>query len=97
MAARQIVLTLFHTERCGLCENAKEALFRVQKTVPFALKEISLNKPECPKELAERYVFDVPVVHMNDKFLLQHRVDEQRLKQTLQDYLRTGKQPDPLA
>ncbi|KAH8550680.1 thioredoxin-like protein [Umbelopsis sp. PMI_123] len=95
MAARQIVLTLFHTERCGLCDNAKEALLRVQKTVPFTLKELNLNKPECPRELAERYVFDTPVVHMNNKFLLQHRVDEQRLKQALEEFRQTGKAPKP--
>jgi hypothetical protein len=63
--------------------------------VPFTLKELNLNKPECPSDLAERYVFDTPVVHLNDKFLLQHRVDEQRLKQVLEEFQRTGQQPKP--
>jgi hypothetical protein len=63
--------------------------------VPFTLKELNLNKPECPSDLAERYVFDTPVVHLNDKFLLQHRVDEQRLKQVLEEFQQTGQQPKP--
>jgi hypothetical protein len=40
-------------------------------------------------------VFDTPVVHLNDKFLLQHRVDELKLKQVLEDYQKTGKEPTP--
>jgi pyruvate/2-oxoacid:ferredoxin oxidoreductase alpha subunit len=40
-------------------------------------------------------VFDTPVVHLNDKFLLQHRVDEQKLKQVLEDFQKTGKEPKP--
>lgn len=36
-------------------------------------------------------MFDIPVVHLNDQFLTQHRVDEQKLLAALKKFDETGK------
>lgn len=36
-------------------------------------------------------MFDVPVLHLNDKFLMQHRVPEESLLEAIKLYEATGK------
>ncbi|KAL1935888.1 hypothetical protein VTP01DRAFT_22 [Rhizomucor pusillus] len=91
MATRRITLTLFSSSTCSLCTTAKEAITRVQKQHPFQLSVLDIHKDdECPKEFAEKYMFDIPVVHLNDKFLTQHRVPEDKLLAALKKYEVTG-------
>ncbi|KAG0178669.1 hypothetical protein DFQ28_003882 [Apophysomyces sp. BC1034] len=91
MAARAIKLTLFSSSTCSLCTTAKEAILKVQKQTPFSLSVLDIHKEECPKEFADKYMFDIPVVHLNDQFLMQHRVPEDKLLESLKAYEKTGK------
>jgi glutaredoxin len=67
---------------CGLCDEAKAALLRVQKRVPFELTEVDI---QARPELYERYRYDIPVIWVNGRMVCRHRVDEKafeaRLKQ----------------
>ncbi|KAJ1994447.1 hypothetical protein GGI25_001501 [Coemansia spiralis] len=72
--AKRLVLTMFTHSRCQLCVHAKEALEQVQQQVPFDISEIDVRKPGNEKWF-EEYKYDVPVIHVNDEFLLWHRVD----------------------
>ncbi|KAJ8658458.1 hypothetical protein O0I10_005811 [Lichtheimia ornata] len=90
MASRAITLTLFSSSTCSLCTTAKDAILKVQKHYPFQLSVVDIHKPECPKEFADKYIFDIPVVHLNDQFLTQHRVKEDKLLEALKKYEATG-------
>ncbi|RKP09997.1 hypothetical protein THASP1DRAFT_28223 [Thamnocephalis sphaerospora] len=85
---RQLLqLTLYTSRTCSLCSDAKASLERVQQQVPFALKEVDIYAKG--NEEHQIYMFDIPasmldaVVHLNGKHLLQHRVDEASLVDTL--------------
>ncbi|KAI8068566.1 hypothetical protein BC940DRAFT_298494 [Gongronella butleri] len=87
--SRPIVLTLFSSKTCSLCNTAKATLLKAQKESVFDLKVVDIHSNECPKE-AEKYIFDIPVVHLNDKFLVQHRVHYEELLNALATYSKTG-------
>ncbi|KAI9020065.1 hypothetical protein CLU79DRAFT_836420 [Phycomyces nitens] len=91
MASRAIKLTLYSSSTCSLCTTARDNILRVQKKTPFALSVLDIHKPECPKEMADKYIFDVPVVHMNDQFLMQHYVPEETLLEAIKKFETTGK------
>ncbi|KAJ2354829.1 hypothetical protein IWW50_006050 [Coemansia erecta] len=73
-AASRLMLTMFTHNRCQLCVDAKEALEHVRRQVPFDVTEVDIKKPGNEKWFDE-YKFDVPVIHVNDEFLLWHRVN----------------------
>ncbi|KAG0018475.1 hypothetical protein BGZ82_000424 [Podila clonocystis] len=70
-------LTLFTKTNCGLCITAKEALSRVQAKVPFDLDQIDIYAPG--QESAQKYMFDVPVIELNGRVAMMHRIDEPQL------------------
>ncbi|KAJ2191828.1 hypothetical protein IW145_006669 [Coemansia sp. RSA 521] len=72
--ASRLMLTMFTHNRCQLCVDAKEALHHVRKQVPFEITEVDIKKPGNEKWFDE-YKYDVPVIHVNDEFLLWHRVN----------------------
>ncbi|KAI9254576.1 thioredoxin-like protein [Phascolomyces articulosus] len=90
MASRLKTLTLFSSSTCSLCTTAKESILKVQKQQPFKLVVLDIHKEECPKEFSDKYMFDIPVVHLNDQFLTQHRVQEDKLSEALKKYDQTG-------
>ncbi|OZJ02906.1 hypothetical protein BZG36_04938, partial [Bifiguratus adelaidae] len=82
-----VALSLFSSPTCSLCATAKQSIERVQQrvAVPTTLKVIHINTQECPPDLSQKYMFDIPVVHLNDEFLCMHRVDEAWLEQKLKE------------
>ncbi|ORZ04261.1 thioredoxin-like protein [Absidia repens] len=90
-ASKNIVLTLFSSRTCSLCSTAKDSILKAQQKVPFQLNVLDIHEKECPKDLADRYMFDIPVVHLNNEFLVQHRVPQDKLVEALQKYQVTGK------
>ncbi|KAF9434493.1 hypothetical protein BGZ76_007914 [Entomortierella beljakovae] len=75
-------LTMFTKANCGLCTTAKEALVRVQAKVPFQFDQIDIYAPG--QEASQKYMFDVPVVELNGKVAMMHRIDEPKLVDILQ-------------
>ena len=51
---------------------------------------MDIHKEECPKEYADKYMFDIPVVHLNNQFLTMHRVAEDKLSDALRKFDATG-------
>ncbi|KAI8056956.1 hypothetical protein BDF22DRAFT_740467 [Syncephalis plumigaleata] len=51
-------LTLYTSRTCQLCVEAKEALARVQKKVPFELEEVDIYAKG--NEEHQVYMFDIP-------------------------------------
>ncbi|TPX54699.1 hypothetical protein PhCBS80983_g05827 [Powellomyces hirtus] len=78
------IFTLFSRQYCGLCEDVKETLLRVQQRTPFTLKEIDIDDPQ-QKQWLRKYMYEVPVVHRDDVLVGKHRVTEQQVEQWLKD------------
>lgn len=71
----QRMVTLYTRPNCGLCVEAKNVLRdswekSVQK---FDYSEVDITLPEN-KQWYDLYAFDVPVVHVDDKQQLMHRI-----------------------
>ncbi len=71
-------VTLYTRERCHLCDVAKEALERARLALPFELCIVDLDH-EAPAEKRAAYDWDVPVVELDGRKIMKHRVDETRL------------------
>ncbi len=76
------LVTLYTKPGCHLCDDAKDALLRVQKMSPFELEAVNIQ--DDPALLAE-YGEQIPVVHLNGTFLFEYAVDEARLKTLLKE------------
>ncbi|NXT53304.1 YD286 protein, partial [Pluvianellus socialis] len=74
------VLTLFTKKPCPLCDEAKEVLEPYEKR--FILQEVDITLPEN-SVWYDKYKYDIPVFHLNGKFLMKHRVDIQKFKDEL--------------
>ncbi|XP_010183163.1 PREDICTED: glutaredoxin-like protein C5orf63 homolog [Mesitornis unicolor] len=74
------VLTLFTKKPCPLCDEAKEVL-EPYKT-RFILQEVDITLPEN-SVWYDKYKYDIPVFHLNGKFLMKHQVDIQKFEDQL--------------
>ena len=72
-----ILVELYSGQDCHLCEEAKAVLLKVQKEIPFTLKEIKLVPGD---EYYEEYKELIPVVHINKVLAFKYRVTETMLK-----------------
>ena len=75
-------ITLFTRKSCHLCEVAREALARVDARLPFALVIVDLDEEASPEKRAA-YDWDVPVLELDGRKVMKHRVDEERLLRLL--------------
>jgi glutaredoxin len=78
-------LTLYTSKTCSLCVEAKQALERVRKQIPFTLTEVDIYAKG--NEEHQIYMYDIPVVHLNGKHLVQHRVNEAAVTEALRQAL----------
>ncbi|KAI9202082.1 thioredoxin-like protein [Polychytrium aggregatum] len=76
------VVTLYTRQYCGLCEEALEAIQRVQKKIDFDYVLVDIDKREN-KEWLRVYMYDVPVLHVNGEPFMMHAVDEALLEQEI--------------
>ena len=79
---KPITLTLFTKQYCGLCAEAYQTLLTVQRTTPFQLVTIDIEDP-LHKAWKSKYVYDIPVVHINDQPAMLHHIDPVILKKML--------------
>jgi glutaredoxin len=77
-------VTLYTRERCHLCDEAHEALERVKAAFPFTLVVVDLDR-EAPSDKRAAYDWDVPVVELDGRKIMKHRVDEERLLRRLRE------------
>ncbi|XP_029658193.1 glutaredoxin-like protein C5orf63 homolog [Octopus sinensis] len=73
-------LTMFTKEECSLCAEAKEALIPFMDKVIFNEVDITDAKN---KEFFYKYRFDIPVFHLNGKYLMKHRINKELLDTAL--------------
>jgi glutaredoxin len=70
------VVTLYSRPGCHLCEEAKDAIERLQDQASFDLIEIDI---ETDDGLHARYLERIPVVAVDGEELFQYFVDEAAL------------------
>lgn len=76
------VLTLYTKYPCPLCDEAKEILMKSCLWNRFIWNEVDIRLPENKKWFG-LYRYEIPVFHLNGKFLMKHRVDLQHLECSL--------------
>ncbi|KAL3049706.1 hypothetical protein OYC64_009040 [Pagothenia borchgrevinki] len=84
-------LTLFSKDPCPLCDEAKEQLEPLRHR--FVLQQVDISLPQNAV-WRQRYALDIPVFHLNGRFVMKHRVDLQLLDSLLRDEQGTGGQED---
>ncbi|XP_033984890.1 glutaredoxin-like protein C5orf63 homolog isoform X1 [Trematomus bernacchii] len=84
-------LTLFTKDPCPLCDEAKEQLEPLRHR--FVLQQVDISLPQNAV-WRQRYALDIPVFHLNGRFVMKHRVDLQLLDSLLRDEQGTGGQED---
>ncbi len=75
-------LTFYTRENCGLCDEALEVVERVRQTVPFELVLVDLDR-DAAIEKKTAYDWDIPVIEIDGRKMMKHRVDEARLLRLL--------------
>ncbi|XP_071386707.1 glutaredoxin-like protein C5orf63 homolog isoform X3 [Centroberyx affinis] len=73
-------LTLFTKDPCPLCDEAKEVLEPYEHRYVF--QQVDIKLPEN-KVWYDRYKYDIPVFHLNGRFLMKHRVNTLLLEEQL--------------
>ena len=85
------LVELFSKDDCHLCDEARTVIERVQKLIPFRLREYKL----MPGDLYyEEYKEIFPVVHINKVQAFKYRVSENLLKIKLQQLAAESRDPD---
>jgi glutaredoxin len=76
-------VTFYTRENCHLCDEALESVERVRSTEPFELVVVDLDH-EASADKKTAYDWDIPVIEIDGRKLMKHRVDEARLVRLLQ-------------
>jgi len=83
-------LTLFTGPFCSLCDVAKEELVKVRVQSPFHLQLVDIQDPGQDK-WKRLYQYDIPVLHLEEKMIMKHRVDPARLVERLNEWTKACK------
>ncbi|HLX11268.1 MAG TPA: glutaredoxin family protein [Bacteroidota bacterium] len=76
-----ILIEMYSKEDCHLCEEAEDALRRVQKLRPFELRIVKLHEGD---EDFEKFKERFPVVYIEKEYAFQYRVPEGKLLNMLE-------------
>ncbi|HRI71018.1 MAG TPA: glutaredoxin family protein [Polyangium sp.] len=76
-------VTFYTRENCCLCDVALEIVERVRTRVPFELVIVDLDH-EAAIEKKTAYDWDIPVLEIDGRKMMKHRVDEARLLRLLE-------------
>jgi len=63
---------LFTKQGCTLCVKVKDVLQELRSEVPHSLHQIDITD-DCHSEWYAKYKYDIPVLHLNDRYWLKHR------------------------
>ena len=69
---------LFTKEGCTLCDKVKDVLIEVREEWPHTLIQVDITDDEHSRWYS-KYKYDIPVLHLEDKFWIKHRATSQEL------------------
>jgi glutaredoxin len=76
-------VTFYTRNNCHLCDEALEVVERVRTSEPFELVLVDLDR-DASLEKKTAYDWDIPVIEIDGRKMMKHRVDEARLLRLLQ-------------
>ena len=79
-------VVLYGRKGCCLCDEAREALLRVQRRQPFRLQEIDIERDP---QLLRAYLERIPVITIDGREAFDLKVSETELEQVLGEAPRT--------
>lgn len=82
------LVELYSKDDCSLCDEARAVLQKVQRDLPFALREVKLSPGE---ERYEEYSELFPVIFVNKVFAFKHRINEATVKIRIQQAIKEEK------
>jgi len=71
---------LYSRPRCGLCDEAREAILAVRERVPFAFREVDVSGDDA---LELEYGIRIPVVVVDGDELAEIRLSEWELEEAV--------------
>lgn len=71
---------MYTKDPCPLCDQAMGELERYMHRYHFHKVDITLP---VNKKWYKKYRYDIPVFHLNDTFLMKHRVDHAKIQAEL--------------
>ena len=77
-------IRFFTKSDCKLCDAAMYVIRRVRRDTPFDLEVVNIAADGNERWL-DAYRNDIPVVHLNDREIFRHRVEERALRRILGD------------
>lgn len=92
-AARIPRLRLFSGPNCSLCDVAKAELAQVRKTHDFELETINIQAPG-QESWKKKYVYWIPVVHLEGKEIGKGRWTAQTVTDALEKWRKEEAIPD---
>lgn len=75
-----IIVDLYSSNHCSLCEKAKETLLIIQKEIPFVLKEIKIKETD---QFYSNFKERIPVIFIEGKEVLSGKINEQEIRKYL--------------
>jgi glutaredoxin len=75
---------LFTKKGCTLCDKVKGVLQTVHGVIPHSLESVDITD-EDNIEWFKRYKYDIPVLHVGDKYWIKHRLTEEEAIQGLKE------------
>ena len=75
-----IALTLYSRPGCHLCDQMKDVVKRVARSIPLQLEEIDIS---TSRELEDRYGLEIPVLLVEGKKAAKYRIGEEELRRVL--------------
>jgi len=75
-------ITFFTRPDCHLCDAAMFVVEKVRQTVPFELETVDISA-SGNETWAGQYSQHIPVIHLNGREILRHRIAETELRRLL--------------
>jgi thiol-disulfide isomerase/thioredoxin len=73
---------LFTKEGCTLCDKVKEVLVEMRDEYPHSLEQVDITD-DGNEDWFSKYKYDIPVLHMGDRYWIKHRMDVAEAKMGL--------------
>lgn len=86
-------VTLFTKEGCTLCDKVKDVLVELRENYPHSLSQVDITDREHA-DWFDRYKYDIPVLHLNGKYWIKHRLSVEEAQEGFQA-MREGRFQSP--
>lgn len=78
-------VTLFTKEGCTLCDKVKDVLVSIRDDHPHTLVQEDITDNDSQNEVFGKYKYDIPVLHLDGKYWIKHRLTVEEAVKGLTD------------